>query len=91
MPRHESPRDLLALPIPPGSGIVQRITQPLPHALILEIYAHGTRRKWLFSAHPQHPCITPTTRHPTNPKLPPSFCLWLRTRVLHCCIVLCHM
>ena len=64
-------------------GQIQKITQPSPYCVRMEVYRQGARQPWLFSVHPQFPRIARTWKHYQNPPLPPLFCLWLRTRLLH--------
>ena len=63
-------------------GQIQKIDQPFPHQIIMDVYHPSERKRWVFSAHPQVPRITPTLKTFPNPKVPPVFCLWLRTRLL---------
>ena len=49
----------------------------------MEVYGQQGRQQWLFSAHPRFPRICRSWQHYKNPPLPPLFCLWLRTRILH--------
>ncbi|MBF0280059.1 MAG: NFACT family protein [SAR324 cluster bacterium] len=62
---------------------IQKITQPLPHCLMLEVFRSDTPQQWLFSVHAQFPRIIPSWKILKSPPVPPIFCLWLRTRVLH--------
>ncbi|MBF0288623.1 MAG: DUF814 domain-containing protein [SAR324 cluster bacterium] len=62
---------------------IQKISQPFPHCIVLEIYIKREAQRWLFSAHPQFARICQTWQHFPNPPMPPIFCLWLRTRILY--------
>ncbi len=62
---------------------VQKINQPFPHCIILEIYSKGKQQHWLFSAHPKFARICQTWQRFPNPPMPPIFCLWLRNRIQH--------
>ncbi len=62
---------------------VQKINQPFFHGVVMEMYGQEGRQQWLFSAHPRFPRICRSGRQFNNPPLPPLFCLWLRTRILH--------
>lgn len=61
---------------------IQKITQPFPHCVILEVYGKKSRQHWLFSAHARFPRICQSWQSFKSPALPPIFCLWLRTRIL---------
>ena len=62
---------------------IQKINQPLPHCVMLEVYGPQGRQQWLFSTHPRLPRIGQSWQSLKNPAIPPIFCLWLRTRILH--------
>ncbi len=63
-------------------GRIQRITQPLPHVLLLELYTGRARSLWC-SAHPQHGGVFEASPRLPNPMRPPVFCLWLRKCLLN--------
>ncbi len=62
---------------------IQRVSQPFPHCIFFEIYGKQGRNTWLFSAHPQYPRVGPTEKNFAKPRMPPIFCLWLRTRLIN--------
>ena len=63
-------------------GRIQRIAQPLPHVILLELYTGRAQNIWC-SAHPQHGGVFVVTRRLSNPLRPPVFCLWLRKCLLN--------
>ncbi|MGK5095526.1 NFACT RNA binding domain-containing protein [Deltaproteobacteria bacterium TL4] len=66
---------------------IQKIEQPSAHFFTFETYSSPQRQKWLFSAHSHYPRVLETWSSFTNPKIPPLFCVWLRSRLLHATFV----
>ncbi|MFD2612912.1 Rqc2 family fibronectin-binding protein [Paenibacillus gansuensis] len=60
---------------------INKIHQPNPHDIILQIRAQGANRKLLLSANPTYPRVHFTTGSYTNPMDAPMFCMLLRK---HC-------
>jgi len=61
---------------------IQKVSQPFPHCVLLEVYGSSTRQTWVFSAHYHYARIGKTWQIFPNPALPPIFCLWLRKRLI---------
>ncbi len=62
-------------------GWIQKITQPLPDVLLLEIRVPGHTRRLLFSIHDQTARVHLVRQTLSNPPTPPPFCQLLRARV----------
>lgn len=62
-------------------GWVQKISQPLPDTLILEIRVPGHTRRLLCSLRDDTARIHLVHQHLPNPPAPPSFCQLLRARI----------
>jgi predicted ribosome quality control (RQC) complex YloA/Tae2 family protein len=63
-------------------GRVQRISQPRPHAFLLELYTGRSINLWL-STHPKHGGVFEVDCRHSNPASPSVFCLWLRKLLLN--------
>ncbi|MGQ0810589.1 MAG: Rqc2 family fibronectin-binding protein [Nitrospiraceae bacterium] len=64
-----------------AGGWIQKIFQPTPQVLILEIRALGKTRCFLISIHPETARIHLVTQRLPNPVMPPAFCQFLRAHV----------
>ncbi|MBM4125377.1 MAG: fibronectin-binding domain-containing protein [Nitrospira sp.] len=62
-------------------GWIQKIFQPTPRALVLEIRAPGRTFALLLSADPETARLHLLSHKPLNPATPPSFCQFLRARI----------
>ena len=62
-------------------GWIQKITQPLPDVLLLEIRVPGHTRRMLCSVHDETARLHLVRQTLSNPPTPPSFCQLLRARV----------
>ena len=62
-------------------GWIQKITQPLPDVLLLEIRVPGHTRRLLCSVHEETARLHLIRQTLSNPPTPPSFCQLLRARV----------
>jgi predicted ribosome quality control (RQC) complex YloA/Tae2 family protein len=62
-------------------GWIQRITQPLPDVLLLEIRASGHTRRLLCSVHDETARLHLVRQTLSNPPRPPSFCQLMRARI----------
>jgi predicted ribosome quality control (RQC) complex YloA/Tae2 family protein len=62
-------------------GWLQKISQPLPAVILLDIRAPGQTHVLLLSADPQTARLHLTTRKLPNPPSPPPFCQLLRARL----------
>ncbi len=62
-------------------GWIQKITQPLPDVLLLEIRVPGHTHRLLCSVHDQTARLHLIRQTLSNPPTPPSFCQLLRARV----------
>jgi predicted ribosome quality control (RQC) complex YloA/Tae2 family protein len=62
-------------------GWIQKITQPLPDVLLLEIRVPGHTRRLLCSVHDETARLHLVRQTLSNPPTPPSFCQLLRARV----------
>src|SRR5688500_15284989 len=68
-------------PLAPG-GRIQKIVEPIPGVVILEIRIPGETLLLLISVHPEAPRIHLVTQRYPAPLRPPPFCQWLRARFL---------
>lgn len=68
-------------PVVPG-GRIQKIWEPIPGVVILEIRSPGETLRLLISVHPDTPRIHLVTQRYPAPLTPPPFCQWLRARFL---------
>ena len=68
--------------VPLQGGWVQKIYQPDPLAITLEIRIEGETLHLHISAQPQIPRLHLITRKSTNPSTPPQFCQFLRRHLL---------
>lgn len=64
-----------------AEGWIQKITQPLPDVLLLEIRVPGHTRRLLCSVHDETARVHLIRENLPNPPTPPSFCQLLRARV----------
>lgn len=64
-----------------AGGWIQKVYQPLPTVLVLEIRTPGRTHNLLLSADPQTARLHVTTRKLPNPPAPPAFCQLLRGRI----------
>ncbi len=64
-----------------AGGWIQKIDQPLPTVLVLEIRTPGRTHDLLISADPQTARLHFATRKLPNPQTPPPFCQLLRGRI----------
>ena len=62
-------------------GWIQKITQPLPDVLLLEIRVPGHTHRLLCSVHDETARLHLIRQALSNPPTPPSFCQLLRARV----------
>lgn len=62
-------------------GWIQKITQPLPDVLLLEVRAPGHTRRLLCSVHEATARVHLIRQNLANPPTPPSFCQLLRARI----------
>ena len=62
-------------------GWIQKVTQPLPDVLLLEIRVPGHTRRLLYSVHDETARMHLVRQTLSNPPTPPSFCQLLRARV----------
>lgn len=60
---------------------VQKVFQPAPRTLVLEIRARGRTVSLLLSADPETARLHLLSRRPPNPAVPPPFCQFLRAHV----------
>lgn len=60
------------------NGRVNRIYQPEPNEIIINVYKHGHSFRLLISAHAENTRIHLTSMEKKNPLSPPLFCLILR-------------
>jgi len=59
-------------------GWIQKIQQPRPRTIVLEIRVPGQTHRFLISCEPENPRLHLTTRSHLNPPTPPPFCQFLR-------------
>jgi predicted ribosome quality control (RQC) complex YloA/Tae2 family protein len=64
-----------------ADGWVQKVFQPTPHTITLEIRAPGRTLLLLCSADPETARIHLLGRKPANPASPPPFCQFLRAHI----------
>ncbi|HMV56496.1 MAG TPA: NFACT family protein [Nitrospira sp.] len=64
-----------------ADGWIQKISQPLPDTLILEIRVPGHTRRLLYSLRDDTARLHLVHQHLPNPPTPPSFCQLLRARI----------
>jgi predicted ribosome quality control (RQC) complex YloA/Tae2 family protein len=62
-------------------GWIQKVYQPAPLALLLEIRSHGSTHRLLVSCQPETARLHLASRPPANPPQPPPFCQFLRAHV----------
>lgn len=62
-------------------GWIQKITQPLPDVVLLEVRVPGHTRRLLCSVHEETARLHLIRQNLPNPPTPPSFCQFLRARV----------
>jgi predicted ribosome quality control (RQC) complex YloA/Tae2 family protein len=62
-------------------GWIQKVFQPLPTVIVLEIRTPGQTHHLLFSADPQSARLHLTSAKLANPPAPPPFCQLLRARI----------
>src|SRR5438093_8261619 len=75
-------REVLAEIAPPlVGGRVQRVYQPHPEAITLEIRAKGKTLTLYFSADPETARLHLRSKKPLNPPTPPPFCQLLRAHL----------
>ena len=79
---HEIAQVLQEIAIPLQGGWIQKIYQPDPLAITLEIRIEGETLHLHTSAHPQIPRIHLLTQKYANPLTPPQFCQFLRRHML---------
>jgi len=60
---------------------VQKVFQPAPRTLVLEIRARGRTVSLLLSADPETARLHLLSRRPPNPTVPPPFCQFLRAHI----------
>ncbi len=75
---HEIAQVLKEIAIPLQGGWIQKIYQPDPLAITLEIRIEGETLLLHVSAHPQIPRLHLLTQKYANPSTPPQFCQFLR-------------
>lgn len=64
-----------------SGGWIQKIHQPQPLALTLDVYRGGSTHRLLMSVEPRFARLHLTSRKYENPASPPSFCLFLRAHL----------
>ena len=62
-------------------GWVQKVFQPTPHAITLEVRASGHTLSLFFSVDPETARVHLLSRRLPNPASPPSFCQYLRAHI----------
>ena len=62
-------------------GWIQKVHQPAPLVLVLEIRTPGRTLRLLISCQPETARLHLVSRAPANPPEPPAFCRFLRARV----------
>ncbi len=62
-------------------GWIQKVFQPTPHAITLEVRARGHTLSLLLSADPESARLHLLSRRLPNPALPPPFCQYLRAHI----------
>lgn len=62
-------------------GRIDRVQQPAPYELVLQIYAGGAQHRLLLSCHAQHARFHLTHQVRKNPQTPPTFCMLMRKYV----------
>jgi len=62
-------------------GWIQKIHQPTPHALVLEIRTPGRTHRLLISCRPDTARMHLVSRSIPNPPMPPAFCQFLRAHL----------
>ena len=60
---------------------IEKIYQPEPDAILMQIYSKGSRKKLLFNTSPTSASVYLTNRQYENPQNAPSFCMLLRKHV----------
>ena len=70
-----------------SGGKIQKISQPFPDSLSLEIRRPGQTTTLFISAHPQTARLHTLTQQLRNPNTPPPFCQYLRRHILGAQIV----
>jgi predicted ribosome quality control (RQC) complex YloA/Tae2 family protein len=63
-------------------GRIQKIAEPIPDVVTLDIRIPGQTLRLLISVHPETSRIHLVTQRYTAPLIPPPFCRWLRARLL---------
>lgn len=64
------------------SGWVQKIGEPAPDVIVLDIRTPGRTIRLLISIDPDHARLHILTKPHPNPSVPPSFCQLLRSRLM---------
>ncbi len=62
-------------------GWIQKISQPAPRTITLEIRCPGQTHQLLLAADPETARLHLTTQREASPTTPPSFCQFLRARI----------
>ncbi len=62
-------------------GWIQKISQPAPRTITLEIRCPGQTHQLLLAADPETARLHMTTQRQAGPPTPPSFCRFLRARI----------
>jgi predicted ribosome quality control (RQC) complex YloA/Tae2 family protein len=63
-------------------GWVQKIGEPLPDVIVLDIRVPGRTIRLLISINPDHARLHTATKPHVNPSVPPPFCQFLRSRLM---------
>lgn len=63
------------------AGWIQKVFQPTPRTIVLEIRTPGQTHRLLLSAHPSTARLHLATRPLQNPPTPPAFCQYLRAHL----------
>jgi predicted ribosome quality control (RQC) complex YloA/Tae2 family protein len=63
-------------------GRVQKIGEPVPDVIVLDIRVPGRTIRLLISIHPDHARLHTATKPYVNPSAPPPFCQFLRSRLM---------
>ena len=62
-------------------GWIQKVFQPIPTAITLEIRVRGQTLSLFLSVEPRRARLHHLRQHPVNPPVPPPFCQYLRAHI----------
>lgn len=60
---------------------IEKIYQPEPDAILMQVYSNGSRKKLFFNISPTSAGVYLTSRNFENPQNAPSFCMLLRKHI----------